>query len=89
MNAFQRKITLRVVGVHAAIIFLMIVIPAIKGCFKPRPKEIVTFIEFGAAPATVNLQPVAKMAEPDADLEYWQFIIDFYEENPEPKNREL
>jgi TonB family protein len=66
MNAFQRKIKLRVVGVHAAIIFLMIVIPAIKGCFKPRPKEIVTFIEFGAAPATVNLQPVAKMAEPEA-----------------------
>ena len=28
----------------------------------------------------------AKMAEPDADLEFWQFIIDFYEENPEPKN---
>ncbi len=28
----------------------------------------------------------AKMAEPDADLEYWQFIIDFYEENPAPGN---
>ncbi len=27
----------------------------------------------------------AKMAEPDADLEYWQFIIDFYEENPAAK----
>lgn len=24
----------------------------------------------------------AKMAEPDADLEYWQFIIDYYDENP-------
>jgi pimeloyl-ACP methyl ester carboxylesterase len=28
----------------------------------------------------------AKMAEPDVDLEYWQFIIDFYEENPAPGN---
>jgi pimeloyl-ACP methyl ester carboxylesterase len=28
----------------------------------------------------------AKMAEPDADPDYWQFIIDFYEENPAPGN---
>ena len=27
-----------------------------------------------------------KMAEPGADLEYWQFIIDFYDENPAPGN---
>ena len=44
MTPFQRKIALRVISVHAALIFLMIVIPAIKGCFRPRPKEIVTFI---------------------------------------------
>lgn len=28
----------------------------------------------------------AKMAEPDADQEFWQFIIDFYQENPAPGN---
>jgi len=28
----------------------------------------------------------AKLAEPDADTAYWQFIIDFYEENPAPGN---
>ncbi len=28
----------------------------------------------------------AKMAEPDADTELWQFIIDWYEENPAPPN---
>jgi len=28
----------------------------------------------------------AKMAEPDADLEFWQVIIDFYEQNPAPGN---
>jgi len=27
-----------------------------------------------------------KMAEPDADPEFWQFIINFYEENPAPGN---
>lgn len=28
----------------------------------------------------------AKLAEPDADKAFWQFIIDFYEENPAPGN---
>ncbi len=28
----------------------------------------------------------AEMAKPDADIEYWQYIIDFYEENPLPGN---
>lgn len=28
----------------------------------------------------------AKLAEPDADIEFWQFIIDFYEKNPAPGN---
>ena len=65
MNEFQRKISLRVVGVHAAIIFLMIVIPALRGCFKPKPKEIVTFIEFGAPAEPVSVQPVSQMAEPE------------------------
>lgn len=28
----------------------------------------------------------AKLAQPDADTAYWQFIIDWYEENPNPGN---
>lgn len=28
----------------------------------------------------------AKLAEPDADTEFWQFIIDWYDENPAPGN---
>lgn len=28
----------------------------------------------------------AKLAEPNADVEFWQFIIDWYEENPNPGN---
>ena len=27
-----------------------------------------------------------ELAEPDADIEYWQYIIDWYEENPAPGN---
>jgi len=65
MNEFQRKITQRVFGVHAAVIFLMIAIPAIRGCFKPRPKEIVTFIEFGGPAPQVSVEQVTRMAEPE------------------------
>jgi len=28
----------------------------------------------------------AELAKPDADVEFWQFIIDWYEENPNPGN---
>lgn len=28
----------------------------------------------------------AKLAEPDADTEFWQFIVDWYDENPSPGN---
>ena len=65
MNEFERKITLRVLGVHAAILFLLITIPAVKGCFRPRPKEIVTFIEFGGPAPEVNVEQVTRMAEPE------------------------
>jgi TonB family protein len=65
MNEFHRKITLRVLGVHAAIIILMIAIPAIKGCFKRKPKEIVTFIEFGGPAPEVSIEQVTRMAEPE------------------------
>jgi protein TonB len=65
MNAFQQKITLRVLGVHAVIIFLMIVIPAIRSCFRPKPKEIITFIEFGGPAPQVSVEQVSHMAEPE------------------------
>jgi protein TonB len=65
MNEFQRKITLRVVGIHAAVIFLLLVTSLTKGCFKPKPKEIVTFIEFGGPAPQVNVEQVEQMAEPE------------------------
>jgi protein TonB len=65
MNEFQRKITLRVVGVHAAVIFLLLVTSLTKGCFRPKPQEIVTFIEFGGPAPQVRVEQVEQMAEPD------------------------
>lgn len=65
MNAFQKKITLRVLGIHAAIIFLVAIVPLMRGCFTPKPKEIVTFIEFGAPAEPVSAQPVAHMPDPE------------------------
>ena len=66
MNAFERRIALRVVGVHAGIIVVLLLTSLMKGCFKPKPKEIVTFIEFGAPAAAVSVQQVSKMPEPAA-----------------------
>lgn len=66
MRSFQRQIALRVVGIHAAIIFLMVAIPALRGCFKPKPKELVTFIEFAEPAAAVSVETVAWLPEPAA-----------------------
>jgi protein TonB len=65
MNEFQRKITLRVVGVHVAVIFLLLVTSLTKGCFRPKPREIVTFIEFGGPAPQVSVEQVEQMAEPE------------------------
>ncbi len=65
MNAFQKQIALRVVGAHAALVFLVVVIPFMRGCFQRKPKEIVTFIEFGAPAPPVNIETVSQMAEPE------------------------
>ena len=65
MNAFQKKITLRVLAIHAAIIFLVAVVPLMRGCFVQKPREIVTFIEMGEAAPAVSVQQVANMTEPE------------------------
>jgi len=62
VNAFERKVALRVFGVHAVVVFVLLAIQTIKGCYRPKPREIVTFIEFGAPPGPVEVQPVPRMA---------------------------
>lgn len=65
MNTFQRKIGRRVLGVHLTIVFLVAVGSLMRGCFRPKPKEITTFIEFGAPPPQVEIVAVSQMAEPE------------------------
>lgn len=65
MTPFQRKIALRVLGAHAVVVFMVAVVPLMRGCFKPKPKEIVTFIEFGAPAPQVSVEQVSQMTEPE------------------------
>ncbi len=59
MNLFQRKVALRVLGIHVGIILFFVMISGMKGCFRLKPKpEIVTFIEFGQAAPPVSVQQV-------------------------------
>jgi protein TonB len=65
MNAFERKIALRVVVIHVAVIGFFMIVAGLKGCFRRPPKpEIVTFIEFGQPAPPVQVQEVAEQPEP-------------------------
>lgn len=65
-NDFQKKIGLRVVGIHVVVVLVLVVGSLTRGCFRPKPKEeIATFIEFGAPAPQVEVVPVSQMAEPE------------------------
>ena len=65
MNTFERKVTVRVLGIHLGVVALIVVQSALKSCFHPKPKhEIVTFVEFGSPGPSVEIQPVQQMEEP-------------------------
>lgn len=64
MNRFERKVTVRVIGIHFAVIGLLWLQSLLHGCFRPKPRpEIVTFIEFGQPAPTPAVQEVERMAE--------------------------
>ena len=66
MNAFERKVALRVLGIHVGVFVFFLLVAGLKGCFRPKPKpEIVTFIEFGSPAPQVNVQQVEQMSEPE------------------------
>lgn len=48
-----------VAGIHLAAVAVAIIIPSIKNLFHPKPKEIVTFVEF-VDEAPPSVQPVAE-----------------------------
>ena len=52
-------------GTHATILFLLIVIPWIKNLLRPKPKEIVTFVEMAAAPAATVAEPAPAKPVPE------------------------
>ena len=65
MNRFQRKVALRVLGIHGGVILVLVMMSGLKGCFLPKPKpEIMTFIEFGQAAPSVAIERVEQMADP-------------------------
>ena len=65
MNDYQRKIALRVLGIHIAVVVWLLLFAGLKGCFRPKPRpEIVTFIEFGQPAPPVEIQPVADLPDP-------------------------
>ena len=59
MNGLQKKVFTRVFGTHISVLFLLLFIPWIRGCFHPKPKEIITFIDLAAMP------PPAPVIEPE------------------------
>ncbi|MDZ8118909.1 TonB family protein [Pontiella agarivorans] len=68
MNRFQRKVALRVLGIHVGVILFFLLISSLKGCFRPKDKpEIVTYIDFGQPAPAVAVQEVEQMQEPEPE----------------------
>ncbi|MBN2162362.1 MAG: TonB family protein [Pontiellaceae bacterium] len=66
MTRFTRRVVLRVLGIHAAVVLFVLLQSMLQGCFHPEPKrEIVTFIEFGQPAPAPNVQEVDHMDEPE------------------------
>ena len=63
MKTYRRKIALRVWGAHFALVGLLVAFSALHGCFRPKRKEIVTFVEFSEPAPAPALQ--ASPAEPE------------------------
>jgi TonB family protein len=68
MNRFERRIVLRVLGIHAAVILVLMMNSLLQGCFRREPKpDIVTYIEFGSPQPTPQIQEVDEMPAPEPE----------------------
>lgn len=66
MNAFERKIALRVFGIHVGVVVLVLMVAFLKGCFRPNPKpEMVTYIEFGQPVQGVQVEETEAPPDPE------------------------
>ena len=65
MKGFDNRVFLRISGAHAGILILMLIIPWFKGCRRPKPKEIIVFMDIaGAMPAPAPVPAPAPEPEP-------------------------
>jgi len=67
MKSYKNRVAVRVFSVHISVVFLALLIPLLRGCFKSKPKEITTFIEFGSPPAeqvNYSLDPTPTFSDP-------------------------
>lgn len=75
VEASKHNVFWWVFGTHAFVLFLLLFIPWVKGCYHPKLKEIVTYVSVESAPAPVTLvQPLPQPAPEPAP-----------EPKPEPK----
>lgn len=66
MNRFERRIVVRVLGAHAAVVMFLLLQSFLHGCFRPEPKrEIVTFVDFGQPAPKPTIQEVSEMPDPE------------------------
>jgi hypothetical protein len=64
LNGLQKTVLKRVVGAHLGVLLLLLFIPWIKGCFHPKPKEIITFIDLASMPAPPEPAPIPEPVPP-------------------------
>ena len=64
MKSYKNRVAIRVLSVHASVIMLALVIPFLRGCFKQKPKELITFIEFGTPAPAVEITEVPELKNP-------------------------
>ena len=66
---FQRWVALRVWLAHGLLLLLVVLFSSLHGCFKPKPKEIITFVEFAPPPASTQIQPMERLPDPTPVVE--------------------
>lgn len=69
MKTSKHKVFWWVFGTHASVLFLLLLIPWVKSCSRPQPKEIVTYISVESGPAPLALVQPAPPPRPEPQPE--------------------
>ena len=72
MNRFERRVVLRVLGIHVAVVLFLLMQSVLQGCFHPKPPaaiEVGLIVERGRSTSTPAVQEVAQMDEPESPAE--------------------